>query len=63
MSTQEVLVKINESISRFIDYQQNADKEFLEMERERERKENEREESRRQEDQDFFLKLARVLKG
>ena len=46
-------MKIDESISRFIEYQQNADKEFFEMERERERKENEREE-RRQEDQDFF---------
>ena len=56
-------MKIDESISRLIDYQQKADKEFLEMEGKREKKENEREERRRQEDQDFFLKLARVLKG
>ena len=33
MSTQEAMVKIDESISRLIDYQQKADKEFLEMER------------------------------
>ena len=63
MSTQEAMVKIDESISRLIDYQQKADKEFLEMERKREKNENEREERRRQEDQHFFLKLARVLKG
>ena len=63
MSTQEAMVKIDESISRLIDYQQKADKEFLEMERKREKKGNEREERRRQEDQHFFLKLARVLKG
>ena len=52
------MVKIDESICRFIEYQQNADKEFFEMERERERgkKMRERKEDGRR------IKTARVLK-
>ena len=46
-----------------MEYQQQADRLFLEAERERECKEEQREEKRRKEDQEFFLKLAKVLKG
>ncbi|KAK2564426.1 Zinc finger and SCAN domain-containing protein 29 [Acropora cervicornis] len=60
---QDVLKKIDDSLKSFMEYQQQADRLFLEAERERERKEEEREEKRRKEDQEFFLKLAKVLKG
>ena len=59
---QDVLKKIDDSLKSFMEYQQQADRLFLEAERERERKEEEREEKRRKEDQEFFLKLAKVLK-
>lgn len=59
---QDVLKKIDDSLKSFMEYQQQADRLFLEAERERERKEEEREEKRRKEEQEFFLKLAKVLK-
>ena len=60
---QDVLQKMDDSLRSFMEYQQQADRLFLEAERERECKEEEREEKRRKEDQEFFLKLAKVLKG
>ena len=54
--------KIYDSLKSLIEYQQQADRLFLEAEMERERKEDEREAKRRKEDQEFFLKLAKVLK-
>ena len=57
-----VLKKIDDSLKSFIEYQQQADRLFLEAEMEREKKEEEREAKRRKEDQEFFLKLAKVLK-
>ena len=54
--------KIYDSLKSLIEYQQQADRLFLEVEMERERKEEEREAKRRKEDQEFFLKLAKVLK-
>ena len=59
---QNVLKKIYDSLKSLIEYQQQADRLFLEAEMERERKEDEREAKRRKEDQEFFLKLAKVLK-
>ena len=59
---QDVLKKIDDSLKSFIEYQQQADRLFLEADMERERKEEEREAKRRKEDQEFFLKLAKVLK-
>ena len=59
---QDVLKKIDDSLKSFIECQQQADRLFLEAEMERERKEEEREAKRRKEDQEFFLKLAKVLK-
>lgn len=44
-----------------MEYQQAADKNFLEAEAARERREEERAEKRRKEDQEFLLKLAQVL--
>ena len=60
---QDVLEKIDDSLKSFMEYQQQADRLFLEAESERKRKEEEREEKLRKEDQEFFLKLAKVLKG
>ena len=57
-----MLKKIYDSLKSWIEYQQQADRLFLEAEMERERKEDEREAKRRKEDQEFFLKLAKVLK-
>ena len=57
-----MLKKIYDSLKSLIEYQQQADRLFLEAEMERERKEDEREAKRRKEDQEFFLKLAKVLK-
>lgn len=54
--------KIDDSLKSFIEYQQQADRLFLEAEMERERKEEEREAKRKKEDQEFLLKLAKVLK-
>ena len=54
--------KIDDSLKSLIEYQQQADRLFLEAEMERERKEEEREAKRRKEGQEFFLKLAKVLK-
>lgn len=62
-STQDVVNQIDDSINRFLDYQEKSDKEFFEREKEREKREEEREEKRRKSDQEFFLQLARVLKG
>lgn len=62
-STQDVVNKIDDSISRFLEYQEKSDKEVFEREKEREKREEEREEKRRKSDQEFFLQLARVLKG
>ena len=45
-----------------MNYQQEADRRFLEAEEERERREEERVEKRRKEDQEFFLKLMQALK-
>ena len=58
----DVLKKIDDSLKSFIEYQQEADRLFLEAEMERERKEEEREAKGGKEDQEFFLKLAKVLK-
>lgn len=44
-----------------MEYQQAADKCFLEAEAARERREEERAEKRRKEDQEFLLKLAQVF--
>ena len=44
-----------------MNYQQEADRRFLEAEEERERREEERVEKRRKEDQEFFLKLMQAL--
>jgi len=44
-----------------VEYQQAADKSFLEAEVARERQEGESVEKRRKEDQEFLLKLAQVL--
>ena len=59
---QDVLKKTDDPLKSFIEYQQQADRLFLEAEKERERKQEEREAKRRKEDQEFFLKLAKVLK-
>ena len=61
-TSSDVLGKVDAALQTFISYQQQADKAFLEAERERERREEEREEKRRREDQDFLLRLAEVLK-
>ncbi|KAK2546694.1 hypothetical protein P5673_033691, partial [Acropora cervicornis] len=60
---QDVLQKIDDSLKSFMEYQQQADRLFLEAERERERKEEEREEKRWKEDQELFLKLAKSAEG
>ena len=60
---QDVLQKIDDSLKSFMKYQQQADRLFLEAERERERKEEEREEKRWKEDQELFLKLAKSAEG
>lgn len=62
ITQQDVLKKIDDSLKSFIEYQQQADRLFLEAEMERERKEEEREAKRKKEDQEFLLKLAKVLK-
>jgi len=48
---QDVLKKIDDSLKSFMEYQQQADRLFLEAKSEREWKEEEREEKRRKEDQ------------
>ena len=60
---QDVLKKIDDSLKSFIEYQQQAGRFFLEAEMERERKEGESEAKTRKEDQEFFVKLAEVLKN
>jgi len=60
---QDLLKKIDDSLKSFMEYQQQADRLFLEADRERERKEEEREEKRWKEDQEFFLKLAKSAEG
>jgi len=54
--------RMDECMSSFMSYQQEADHLFCEAEKERERREGEREEKRRKEDQEFLLKLASILK-
>ncbi|KAK3744048.1 hypothetical protein QZH41_011922 [Actinostola sp. cb2023] len=62
-SNQELLMdRMDECMSSFMSYQQEADHLFCEAEKERERREGEREEKRRKEDQEFLLKLASILK-
>lgn len=62
ITQQDVLKKIDDSLKSFIEYQQQADRLFLEAGMETERKEEEREAKRKKEDQEFLLKLAKVLK-
>ena len=56
-----MFAKFDKAFESFVDYQQAADKSFLEAEAARERREEERAEKRRKEDQEFLLKLAQVL--
>ena len=58
-----MFAKFDKAFESFVDYQQAADKSFLEAEAvlSRERREEERAEKRRKEDQEFLLKLAQVL--
>ncbi|PFX18462.1 hypothetical protein AWC38_SpisGene17160 [Stylophora pistillata] len=54
----DVFTKFDKMFESFMEYQQAADKSFIEAEAERERREEERAEKRRKEDQEFLLKLA-----
>ncbi|XP_022809529.1 uncharacterized protein LOC111346504 [Stylophora pistillata] len=55
------LTKCDKTFESFMEYQQAADKSFIEAEAARERREEERAEKRREEDQKFLLKLAQGL--
>ena len=57
----DVFAKFDRAFESFVEYQQAADKSFLEAEAARERREEERGEKRRKEDQEFLLKLAQVI--
>ncbi|XP_068725204.1 uncharacterized protein [Montipora capricornis] len=57
----DVFAKFDKVFESFVEYQQAADKSFLEAEAARERREEERAEKRKKEDQEFLLKLAQVL--
>ena len=57
-TTSDVFAKFDKVFGSFVEYQQAADKSFLEAEAARERREEERAEKRRKEDQEFLLKLA-----
>jgi len=53
---------MDKALEAFVNYQQEADRRFLEAEEAREKREEEREEKRKKEEQDFFIKLMQVLK-
>lgn len=61
-TSSDVFAKFDKVFESFVEYQQAADKSFLEAEAARERREEERAEKRRKEDQEFLLKLAQVLR-
>ena len=61
LSAADGFAKIEKTFADFMSYQQEADRRFLEAEKERERREKERDEKRRREDQEFFLKLMQAL--
>ncbi|XP_068739221.1 uncharacterized protein [Montipora capricornis] len=61
LSASDGFNKIDKALESFMNYQQEADRRFLEAEEERERREEERVEKRRKEDQEFFLKMMQAL--
>ena len=62
LSAADGFTKIDKALEAFVNYQQEADRRFLEAEEAREKREEEREEKRKKEEQDFFIKLMQVLK-
>ena len=62
LSTKDAFGSIQQSIGEFLKYQQEADKIVFEQEAAREAREQEREKEKRKKDQEFFLRLAEILK-